>query len=210
MNMKIYLASSSKGRKNLLNNAGIEYKEISHYFDEVVFCDELRNNLLEYVLFVARKKIENIKTTDFFIDEKDNNFEFVVISADTMCESSFPEKKIIGKPISYDNVREILRSFKNGPIKIATGYCIYKYKFENNSINLIDKKENVVVSKIWIDLSEKDIEDCIKYWGENILGWAGAFSIEGFGQKYVQKIEGSYSNIIGLPLFEVLRDFSIY
>jgi septum formation protein len=202
--MNLYLASASFGRRNLLNNIGIKYKIINHYFDEIVLCNDLKNNLSEYVLFVARKKIENINLKDVIDEKKDSDFEFIVVSADTMCQDI--DKKIIGKPISFDNAREILRSYKNGPIKLATGYCLYKYKVFNNEINIIKKVENVVVSNIWINLTEKDIEDCINFWGNNILTWAGAFSIEGFGQKYVEKIEGSYSNIIGLSLYEFSKD----
>jgi len=125
----------------------------------------------------------------------------VVIGADTFVVY---EDKILGKPHTADRAKEMLNMLSGKKHLVITGFTI------------IDKEKNKIISRVvetnvfFRNLSSKEIDDYIAT-GEP-LNKAGSYGILENGWKFIEKIEGSKSNIAGLPIEEVmesLKDFEI-
>lgn len=192
--MKIFLASGSVGRKNLLDEAEIKYEKISHFYDEIV--NKEFNSISEYVSFVAKKKLEYLNFNKEEFPEK-----FIIISADTMC--SFEDGEIIGKPKDFNQAKEFFRKMNKDFFYCATGLEIIVCEKNNYSFKILENFSDVSLSKIWTNISEKDANDYIKIKGDLILTYASGLDISGFGAKFIKKIEGSYTGIIGLQMCEL-------
>lgn len=186
---KIILASASPRRKELLEKIGLKF-EI-----EPGDCEELADTDLEtheMVQMLSRKKAE-------VIARKYHNA--IVIAADTVVLLG---DKILGKPHSQAEARKMLRLLSGKSHVVITAFTIID----------TDKKRTLsksVETKVYIrKLNPKEINAYVKS-GEP-LDKAGAYAIQGLGSAIVEKIEGDYFNVVGLPLSalaESLKEFGI-
>lgn len=120
--------------------------------------------------------------------------EGLIISADTLvvCKG-----EILGKPSSESMAREILQKISGREIKVVTG------------VTLLDTSRGAEISKhettrVFVkSLTSKEIDSYVDT-GEP-FGKAGAFAIQGKGSLFVERIEGDYFNVVGLPLFRLGR-----
>ena len=179
--MKIILASASPRRRDILQNANIDFEVIVSDADENI--DE--KNPEKYTLEVARRKANAIKC----------NVDEVIIAADTAVSL---EDKILGKPKDEDDAFRML-SFLSGKChSVYTGVCV---KSAEKEILFCEK------SDVWFrKLSPYEIQNYIKS-GEP-FGKAGAYGIQGIGALMISEIRGDYLNIVGLPmsrLYDILK-----
>jgi len=144
-------------------------------------------NSRDYVARLARAKAH---ATQAPVDQ-------IVLGADTavvidrICE---PEV-ILGKPASASEASAMLRQLAANDHEVVTGVCLRRGDRE-----IVD----VEVTKVWFSpMSERDIADYVAT-GE-CYDKAGAYAIQGRAARYVYRIEGSYSNVVGLPLATVWR-----
>lgn len=120
--------------------------------------------------------------------------EALIISADTfvVCKG-----KILGKPSSEDNARETLRKISGQVVEVITGVTL----LDTGSGMEISEYE---VTRVFIkNLSQQEIDSYVRT-GEP-FGKAGSFAIQGKGALFVERIEGDYPNVVGLPLFRLGR-----
>lgn len=123
----------------------------------------------------------------------------IIISADTIVVQN---KNILGKPRDTQDARRILSLLSNSEHDILSGVCI---------IDMPSEKKLLRIGQTHIKMkyiSEKEIEMYVRS-GEP-MDKAGAYAVQGEGKKFIEKIEGSYSNAIGLPLkivHEMLNNF---
>ncbi len=103
-------------------------------------------------------------------------------------------RQIIQKPYNIEETRNFLKKYSNKNVKALTAVCFIK-KDGTIIIKLVETKMK------FKSLNDRDINDSIKY--SKNLNCAGGISIENFSECLIKKINGSYSNIIGLPLYEV-------
>jgi septum formation protein len=180
MKRKIILASGSPRRKELLNQIGLKFDIVPSDYKEDMKKKVKSSDLAKELAYGKAQDVAGkIKSG-------------VVIGCDTFIEH---KKKVIGKPRNKKEAREILRSISGQIIKIYSGIAI---------IDVDNKKESVdwEMTKIKMkDMSEKEIDSYIRT-GEP-MDKAGAFAIQGRGAIYIEKIEGCYSNVIGLPLYKL-------
>ena len=184
---KIYLASTSPRRKELLKQIGLHFEVCSSDYEEDMTLDL---KPIELAKHLSRGKAEaadkNIKSG-------------LIIAADTFITI---DDKVLGKPKDENDAKNILQSISGRVVEVITGFTV---------IDIESKKQisKAVVTKVFIKkLSDKEIDNYIKT-GEP-MDKAGAFGIQGTGALLVEKIEGDYNNIVGLPLFallEVLKEF---
>lgn len=124
----------------------------------------------------------------------------IVVGADTIV---YIDGEIIGKAHSREMAKEILNKLSGRVHEVMTGVCV-----------LYDgKKESFVqVSQVkFYPLSNDDIEEYLDM--EEWQGKAGAYGIQGAAMRFVQSIEGDYSNIVGLPvarLYQILKTIKKY
>ena len=181
---RIILASSSPRRKELLEQVGLKFEIFSPDIDESVCIGESADH---YVQRLAQQKAQAILAQ--FPDA-------IVIAADT---SLVLDHKIIGKPESKQHAFEIWAALSDRQHDVLSGVCVLSSQCDPNTIQSMVVRTKVYFQK----LSQLDME---QYWatGEPI-GKAGAYAIQGYAAQFIQRIEGSYSNVVGLPLYETLQ-----
>ena len=181
---RIILASSSPRRKELLEQVGLKFEIFSPDIDESVHVGESADY---YVQRLAEQKAQAILAQ--FSDA-------IVIAADT---SLVLDHKIIGKPESKQHAFEIWTALSDRQHDVLSGVCVRSSECDPNTIQSMVVRTQVHFRK----LSQLDME---QYWatGEPI-GKAGAYAIQGYAAQFIPRIEGSYSNVVGLPLYETLQ-----
>ncbi len=178
----LILASKSARRRYLLKQAGINFSVIPSDFDEnsvPVSSPE------SYVRILAESKSKYIS---------DQYPESWVIGADTVVVIN---GKILGKPSSRNDARLMLKDLSGQTHEVITGYCICckaRGKFFSESIK---------TKVLFKDLSEDEIEWYIHT--KEPFDKAGGYAIQGLGTFLVKSINGSYTNVVGLPVCEVIE-----
>ena len=179
---KLILASRSPRRQNLLEQAGIEFSVIPSSFDENSVKLTAPD---DYARQLAESKARDIS------DQYPASW---VIGADTIV---FIDDIILGKPGSKSEARTMLKSLSGKTHQVLTGYCVCCQKTDWLFSDTI--KTDVRFKK----LTEKEIDWYINS-GEP-FGKAGAYAIQGIGAFLVKRIDGSYTNVVGLPVCEVVE-----
>lgn len=196
-----YLASKSPRRKEILEQLGFrpvilasnDHTLLNFAGDEVQLPQE---SAQDYVVRTARDKaiqaLERIR-----IEARE---PFPVLSADT---TVILDGKILGKPADIQEARHFLQLMSGRAHEVRTAVFV-----GTNPNNLLGK---VNVSKVWFKpLSSEEIEGYIAT--SQPYDKAGGYGIQGLAGAFVEKIEGSYSGIMGLPVFEtveLLKQFNI-
>lgn len=120
----------------------------------------------------------------------------IIIGADTFIVAHGQK---IGKPESIEDAKRIIRLMSDSIILVISGVATIQTDKDGAIIKGLVGHVNTHL-KI-MKLSAKDIKSLAEQ--ENALQISGAFSIEGEGGKFVEKIEGDYNNVIGLPLIQL-------
>lgn len=172
------LASQSPRRQELLNALGLSFRILIDTSPETV---DFTKSPKEIVKELALQKAQNV-----FSDCKK---EEIILSADTMVTLN---GVIFGKPDNQENAREMLKTLSGNTHEVYTGFCIMDK--EQEKIHT-DYECTQVTFK---NLSNDEIESYIST-GEP-LDKAGAYGIQGLGSLFIEKINGDYYNVMGLPL----------
>ena len=178
----LVLASSSPRRIEILKKLGLQFIVRKSEINEVRFKDETPER---YVIRIAFEKAYNVA-------KKYN--ENTVIGADTIV---LIDGEILGKPKNKSEAKNMLMKLSGREHKVLTGLCLL-----NSKSKKILKK--VVKSLVIIkELTSEEIESYIKT-GEP-LDKAGSYAIQGIGAFMVKEIHGSYTNVVGLPVCELIE-----
>lgn len=179
--LNIILASKSPRRLQLLNDLGIRFKTVVKDVDES-YPEYLRRE--QIALHLALKKAEAFE--DVFAEKNT-----IVITADTIV---CIDERIIGKPHNYDDAVKILCSLSGRMHEVFTGVCI----------SSSDKKELFYV-RTEVYFKPLTLEEIIFYLDTyKPYDKAGAYGIQDWiGLTAIEKINGSYQNVMGLPVKQV-------
>lgn len=181
------LASASPRRLELLRAAGIDPKVMPADIDETQLPGETPCELVERL---ARDKADHIIDTN--PDIEPGTF---VLAADTIVWTD--DGHALGKPANDIEAREMISSLAGRTHHVSTGTCI--------RIAGGDWRSFVETTDVtFFPLSPAEVEAYVSS-GEP-HGKAGAYAIQGCGRALVEKIDGDYSNVVGLPLARVLRE----
>ncbi len=182
----IILASASPRRRELLKLICEDFKSVSPDVDETV---PAQVEILESPRFLAVKKAMHVSGC---LSEK-----AVVIGCDT---GVFIDDEMLGKPKDEDDAFSMLKKLQGKEHLVATGCCI---------TDGTHKREFSVTSRVFFyPLSDEDIKDYIAT-GES-MDKAGAYGIQGKGSLLIEKIQGDYFNIVGLPLSALARELKAF
>lgn len=192
MNM-LYLASKSSSRKNLLTNAQIPYTIIEQDADESV-CD-WSLSLEEVVIAIARYKMDHC-----ILPIGVENQIIFVLTADTLSKDT--TGALSGKPADLADAIAKLKA-ANGINYCGTAFCLDRKIYKDGAWQVQERiLEYVQASYEW-HIDPDQMEHYIVTSGS--LEAAGAIKIEGYGAQFLKKVDGSYSAIVGLPMFELRR-----
>ncbi|MCK4667729.1 septum formation inhibitor Maf [Candidatus Dependentiae bacterium] len=185
---KLILASSSPRRKKILTDLGLQFEVIPPEISEEVKPNESPKD------FAIRCSTDKAKE----VAKKHNG---IIISADTIVVL---ENKIIGKPKDKDDAVQILKSLSGKKHQVITGITL----FDSESQKLIS---DFVQTDVWITkLNDDDIEKYINTFEPSDK--AGAYAAQGKGAVLVERVDGDFFNVVGLPVFKLyklLKEFNI-
>ena len=188
--MKIILASSSPRRVEILHTAGIPFEICATHIDEAALPGETAHAM------VARLAEAKARAATAQLDSCAS--ESIVVGADTTVEFN---GEILGKPSDSENARQMLAKLSGRTHRVLTG--IFLLRLPGHLTRAAVECSRVTFAS----LSEKEIDAYVAT--REPLGKAGAYAIQGFAGRYIPKIEGSYSNVVGLPLaklYALLRE----
>jgi septum formation protein len=180
----LILASSSPRRKDLLNGLRVRFNVVPSTVEEVALNGEAPQ---DQVTRLALKKAEDVML----------RFPGCwVLGADTLVVI---DGKTLGKPRDEDEAKTMLAVLADRTHVVFTGYALIHSRFPEN------RRIRYVRSEVRIrELSHGEIEGYVRT--AEPMDKAGAYAIQGIGSGLVESVNGSYTNVVGLPLCEVARD----
>lgn len=186
------LGSSSPRRKELLGSLGISFEVVKPGFEEVLGDNEKAS---EYVVRNAVGKVNWIVEHELDAKHPEQSQRTLVIGADTVVVMN---EVILQKPKSEDEAREMLEQLSGNSHHVLSGVCIADYK------NIDEVCFYQWYSKTEVVFKELSPEEINKYiaTGEP-MDKAGAYGIQHLGAYLVKEINGSYTNVVGLPLTQL-------
>jgi septum formation protein len=182
--MRLVLASTSPRRAELLRAAGIPFDVVASHADEAVAPGEAPE---AYVQRVAQAKAEAVAP---------KVAGRAVLGADTIV---VVDRHILGKPPDIPATTAMLRSLSGRQHVVLTGMCLLvptagQYAIHRSMVSTVVEFAQLSDAEIaWYAASGEPVDK------------AGAYAIQGLASRFVTRIDGSYSNVVGLPVAEVYR-----
>lgn len=185
----IYLASHSPRRRELLQQIGLPYAPLDVAVDERWDEDDSPE------VFVIRVALEKARAG---WGQVGGSGAAPVLGADTVVVQ---DGQVLGKPRDREDALGMLAALSGQQHRVLTG------------VAMVDDREATRLSVNRVQFRELDAREMERYWASGEPeGKAGAYAIQGIGGVFVEHLEGSYSGVMGLPLFEtadLLDEFGI-
>lgn len=176
----LILASASPRRKELLKQVRIPFIVRASHIDE----NSEKGSPCEICTRLAEKKALSLY---------DDTSESWILAADTVVVK---DNRIMGKPEDASEAEHMLINLRNGEHNVITGFsivdpsgCVAESNYESTTVK-------------FKSMTGEEIKSYIKT-GEP-FGKAGAYAIQGIGAFMIKSISGSYSNVVGLPLYAII------
>lgn len=187
---KIILASASPRRRELMAQAGYEFEvQVSH--KEETYSSETPDEIV--------KELALLKARD--IAEQNAVEDLVVIGADTVVAY---QGAILGKPKSKEDAFAMIQSFQGDKHQVYTGVAILSYDEEGNETVV----NHAVKTDVYVNsMTDEEIWKYIE--SDNVMDKAGSYGIQSGFAIHIEKIEGDYFNVVGLPIsyiYNILKD----
>lgn len=180
----IVLASASARRKSLLKQLGLRF---------IVFpslIDEKLNPRLKPAGQAEALSLQKAEAAEEKYREKKDYESAVIVAADTIVAI---DDEVLGKPKDEKEAAQSLRRLSGRQHRVITGFTVIDLKTRKIITKSVDTK--VFFKK----LSVREIKEYVKR--ENVRDKAGAYAAQGLGATFIEKIDGDYFNIVGLPLY---------
>ena len=188
----VVLASNSPRRKELLSGLGVNFSVKALPDVDESFPDTLKGE--EIPLFIARKKADAYKVLFSSVTSNEVEEPLLVITADTIV---WLEDEVLGKPANATEARAMLSKLSGKKHQVITGVCLTTASWQ---------KSFAAVSEVqFSSLTEEEVD----YYIQNYCPYdkAGAYGVqEWIGFIGVESIQGSYFNVMGLPIQRLYRE----
>ncbi|MFO7767309.1 MAG: Maf family protein [Pelovirga sp.] len=179
MDNTLTLASASPRRKELLEQIGLEFSVIPSNIEETIIPDESPEHL------VIRLSLDKARDIAQRFDTRSR----WVIGSDTVVVCG---NRILGKPSDEQEAAAMLRLLSGTSHRVITGFAVI------DRLRECQRSEAVTTKVHFRQLTDAEIARYIAT--KEPADKAGAYAIQGFGAGFVSGIEGSYTNVVGLPL----------
>lgn len=184
----LVLASASPRRLELLAQLGINAVAMPANIDETAEPGESTATLVER-LSVSKAQAIRLRLSAALDGFGGATAESLVLAADTMVELN---GQAIGKPVDRDDGQSMLMRLSNRTHEVITGVCL-----SSETHTWV----RVVRTEVRMGVISRELARA--YWDTHEpQGKAGGYAIQGFGAGFVAGVSGSYSNVVGLPLYE--------
>jgi septum formation protein len=182
MDVDLFLASQSPRRQELLNQLGVRFAVRSQDVPETRLPGESPEN---FVQRLAVEKADNLYQTLPLTEQRP------VLGADTVVVS---DGEILGKPVSQENAMAMLQQLSGRTHQVMTGVAV------------VSRHQSVCVNVSEVTFRQLSLEEIEAYWntGEPV-DKAGAYAIQGYAAAFIKGLAGSYSGVMGLPLYETAQ-----
>ena len=180
-NKKIILASASPRRRELMMQAGYEFEiQVSH--KEENYISESPDEIV--------KELALLKAKD--IAKQNSATNLIVIGADTVVAYN---GAILGKPKSKEDAFEMIKGFQGDKHQVYTGVAILSYDTQGRDTLVND----AVKTDVYVNcMSDEEIWKYIE--SDNVMDKAGSYGIQSGFAIHIDRIEGDYFNVVGLPI----------
>jgi len=191
MKKTLFLASQSPSRQMLLREAEIPFTLAKQDADESA-CD-WRLTLKQLVLSIAQSKMAHVVLPDG--NEDDMAF---VLTADTLSQDI--DGTVQGKPVDRADAIAKIKSARQGS-RLCSAFCLERRVWQQGQWLVQERVERVVETSYCFDVSDEWIDIYL----ERSPGMraSNAIAVEGYGSQFLREVNGSYSTIVGLPMFEL-------
>jgi septum formation protein len=184
---RLTLASGSQGRRYLLERAGYAFDVKPSNVPEPT--EAVGDNIRDYVMHVAWTKAAAVGPTVS---------DGIVLAADSV---GWIDGRVIGKPENEDDARRILQTLSGRVHELWTGVCLWRtgdgWQLQWQEVSRVKMKE----------LTSAEIDAYLKT--RRWEGCSGAYAIQEEGDPYLTVVEGSVTNVIGLPMESLARAFDV-
>jgi septum formation protein len=196
-NTHFFLASASPRRQQLLRQLGFDPVCMPVSLDERPLEGETPSSLVERLACQkAERCLQQLVDTGGHMAGE----AVVVLGADTVIDL---DGEVLGKPLNKPDGLAMLKRLSDREHVVLTGVCVLCARLSASS-TVAQRHEVCVSTRVQFGpVSEEQAET---YWesGEP-AGKAGGYAIQGLGAQFVANLSGSYSNVVGLPLYETNR-----
>ena len=197
---QLILASQSPRRQAMLNELKIPFTVYAPKGEELKAPKKLGSQKAELIVRKIAEQKAIMSWQELFSDEvlqsdrniERKNEEKIILTADTLV---FLDGLVLGKPLDRKDASRMLKKLSNNMHEVCTGVCLYG----DNHCESFAVKTKVHFSKLSKTLIEWYLDS-----GEP-FDKAGSYGVQGLGSSFIKKIQGSYSNVVGLPLSETLE-----
>jgi len=187
--MRLILASASPRRAELLSHAGFRFDTMTVDIDERPQRGETPD---AYVRRLAMEKSASAQAAQQFGDANHQARDAIVLGADT---AVVIDEAILGKPADDDDARRMLQRLSGRTHEVLTGVSL------RHQLHEVGTVERTLVT--FAEFRDEDIDWYVQT-GEG-RDKAGAYAVQGLASRFVQRIDGSYSNVVGLPIATVYK-----
>jgi septum formation protein len=181
--MEVILASASPRRRELLTSIGLQFQVVPADIVEEKF---VQGSPAAYARALAQSKAQAVAH---------EYPDAIVLGADTIV---ICEQQILGKPTDATDAKRMLRFLSGRRHEVITGVAIVAGCGPCAGQTLITHEQSGVYFR---DLTDDEIEAYVA--GGEPLDKAGAYGIQGIASLFIERIDGCYFNIVGLPLYRV-------
>lgn len=208
-NVVMILASGSPRRRDLLEQAALEFEVIVSDVEEVV----TKTNPDEVVLELSEQKCAAV-ANDFMKNVPSNlgtlidleNGGILVIGADTVVSL---DNKILGKPEDAKDALKMLMNLSGRVHEVYTGVTCKVLKYNSFTEGMLEMDSFSFFVETKVNMYPFDEYEALDYiaTGEP-MDKAGAYGIQGIGERLVESINGDYNNVVGLPLSRLMKELA--
>lgn len=208
-NVVMILASGSPRRRDLLEQAGLEFEVIVSDVEEIV----TKTNPDEVVLELSEQKCAAV-ANDFMQNVPSNlgtlidleNGGILVIGADTVVSL---DNKILGKPEDAKDALKMLMNLSGRVHEVYTGVTCKVLKYNSFTEGMLEMDSFSFFVETKVNMYPFDEYEALDYiaTGEP-MDKAGAYGIQGIGERLVESINGDYNNVVGLPLSRLMKELA--
>lgn len=179
---RMILASGSPRRRELMAQAGFTFEIQTSDKEEIYHSDKPDEIVKELAMLKARD-----------VAEQNQRKNLLVIGADTVVSA---DGQILGKPSSKEEACAMIKNLAGRAHQVYTGVAILDYGEDGRE----QVCNHAVCTEVYVsDMTEDEIREYVET--EEVMDKAGAYAIQGtFGIKYVERFEGDYFNVVGLPI----------
>ncbi len=191
----LVLASISARRKTLLKQLGLQFIVVPSLVEERL------NPRLKPRGQAEALSLQKAEAVEKKYRENKNHDQCVIIAADTIVAF---DDEVLNKPKGEKEAMQMLRRLSGKRHSVITGFSL----IDIDSKKIITKSVETLV--YFKKLGEREIREYVKR--EKVYDKAGAYAVQGIGATFIEKIEGDYFNIVGLPLYALaleLRRFGV-